>query len=255
MYHGLKNIFKKILPSGWVKKAAPFVRKRVAWFYKGDKHLCPICETRLKKWVVNTNGYDLICPACGSIQRKRLLWLYLEKEIHITTSAKRILDFSPSPGLSQKLSKLLGPGYVPTDYGDAHSKNRFDITQLPLKENEFDLVFCYHVLEHITDDKKAMSEILRVLKPGGLLIAQVPFKTGETLEENWINTPQLRTEQYGQHDHVRFYGKDDFVKRLEKTGFEVTVSEYSKQFHEKEINALGLNPIEVIFLCRKEAIK
>lgn len=255
MYHGLKNIFKKILPSGWVKKTAPFIRKRVAWFYKGDKHLCPVCETRLKKWIVNTNGYDLICPACGSIQRKRLLWLYLEKEVRIKETPKKILDFSPSPGLSRKLEKILGKEYVPTDYGDEHSKNRFDITSLPLKENEFDIVLCYHVLEHIPNDKKAMQEIFRILKPGGLLIAQVPFKEGVTIEEEWINTPQLRTEHYGQNDHVRFYGKDDFVQRLAVTGFDVTMNEYSKQFHEKEIQALGLNPIEVIFLCRKEAIR
>lgn len=253
MYQFFKRTVRSILPKSWLKRMEPGMRRILTVFYKGNKHLCPICETRLKKWIVNTNGYDLICPRCSSIQRKRLLFLYLQKELQIEEKKLDVLDFSPSKGLSRKLSSILGKHYVASDYSGELASNRYDITKVPLKDASFDLILCYHVLEHVPNDAAAMGELFRLLRPGGLLMAQVPFKDGETLEEDWINTPELREEHYGQNDHVRFYGRADFVTRLEKVGFNVEECAYSQQFHEKEIDALGLNPKEIIFLCRKRS--
>lgn len=229
----------------------PALRSFITLFYRGKNHLCPVCETRLRKWVINANGYDLICPKCASIQRKRLLWLYLIREFNITEKPLRMLDFSPSKGVRNKLENTLHDNYFPSCFGKKHEKYQFDITAIPQPDAFFDLIVCYHVLEHIKDDRKAIKELFRTIKPGGWLLAQIPFRPGSTLEEEWINTEELRKQHYGQADHVRFYGKEDFMHRLQSAGFKVEAVEYARKFQEDEIRALGLNVKEVIFVCRK----
>lgn len=141
--------------------------------------------------------------------------------------------------------------YHPTDIFNPLIKNRFDITQLPFGENYFDLIICYHVLEHVTDDKKAMKELFRVLKSGGVALLQVPFSENETMEDASVTNPEERKKLFGQEDHVRYYGRRDFVSRLQQTGFKVEEVKYAQTLGEEKIKRYQLDRKEIIFKCEK----
>ncbi len=141
--------------------------------------------------------------------------------------------------------------YHPTNIFNPLIKNHFDITQLPFAENYFDLIICYHVLEHVTDDRRAMSELFRVLKSGGVVLLQVPFSENETLEDSSITSPEKRKKLFGQEDHVRYYGRRDFVSRLQQTGFKVEEIKYAKTLGEEKIRLYQLDKEEIIFKSSK----
>jgi ubiquinone/menaquinone biosynthesis C-methylase UbiE len=122
----------------------------------------------------------------------------------------------------------------------------FDITNIALESNSVDLIICYHILEHIENDKKAMQELFRILKNGGKALIQTPFKTGEIYEDHSIITPEDREQHFGQEDHVRFYSVAGLKNRLENEGFQVEIRKY-----EKEETYLGLEPNETILICEK----
>jgi len=108
----------------------------------------------------------------------------------------------------------------------------------------------HHVLEHIPDDKKAMSEILRVLKPSGWAILQVPILAEKTIEDPIVRSPEERERVYGQFDHVRAYGLD-YKDRLEDAGFIVTVDNFVNELGEDAIRGHGLMRDESIYYCVK----
>ena len=127
-----------------------------------------------------------------------------------------------------------------------------DILDLPFEDNTFDLIFCNHVLEHIEDDAKAMSELYRVMKPGGMGIFQIPqeIEREKTFEDFSITSPEERAKHFGQYDHVRVYGRDYF-DRLRKAGFTVKEIDYSSQLSEKEIDTYRLAKGEILPVCLK----
>jgi SAM-dependent methyltransferase len=202
IYEKLKAVVKTLLPKKLLFKLEPYLRRPVYLFYKGDNHQCPVCEKKLKRFIQLKNG-DHLCPSCGSIDRHRRLWTILQplliKEI-------QVLDFSPSRCLYRKLISLPHIKYTPTDFeGEFLASERMDITQLHLPDNSFDLIICYHVLEHVEEDRKAMNELYRVLKPSGTCIIQTPFKDGEIYENRAVKTPEERKQYFDQDDHVRIY--------------------------------------------------
>ncbi len=123
-----------------------------------------------------------------------------------------------------------------------------DVTKLPFPKDEFDWIICNHVLEHIEEDRAAMKELYRVLKPGGCALLQVPIsrKLEKTYEDNLTQSPNDREKYFGQSDHVRVYGKD-YSERLIQAGFEVQEIPTTTQSFR-----YGLNPKEVIFCCHKK---
>jgi ubiquinone/menaquinone biosynthesis C-methylase UbiE len=181
-----------------------------------------------------------------------LLWLYISEELKIREKNNfRVLHFSPSSGLLENLARLKNIKYHPTDIFNPLIKNHFDIKQLPFEENYFDLIICYHVLEHVEDDHKAMQELFRVLKSGGVALLQVPFSENETLEDATVTNPEARKKLFGQEDHVRYYGRRDFVSRLQQTGFNVEEILYTKKIDEEKIRIYQLDKDEIIFRCKK----
>ena len=221
MYQYLKAILRSVIPKHFLFKNELFFRRFYALLYSGSNHQCNICNKNLKRFV-SLNKNDLLCPACGSVSRHRRLWEFLNKKDALTG---RILHFSPSRSLYRKLSELPSIIYYSSDFADEFiSDYTFDITNINQKDNSFDTIIAYHILEHISDDKKAMTELFRILKPNGRVFIQTPFKSGGIYEDTTIKTPLERLKNFGQEDHVRIYSTSGLKKRLEAIGFKVDVT-------------------------------
>ena len=160
------------------------------------------------------------CPICGSIDRERLVFLYLVQELLIRAAHLNILHIAPEFALGNFLGNIHGIYYLTADISAENVIFKMDLTRIPLPDNYFDGIICNHVLEHILDDQLAMRELYRVLKPGGWAILQVPFSKTliKTFEDCNITSTTDRERLFGQRDHVRIYGAD-YVDRLKSSGF------------------------------------
>ncbi len=188
----------------------------------GPRFECPVCET---KCVFVDFGYparkNVCCSNCGSLERHRGVWLYLKERTRIFEAEARVLHFAPE-GFSGRLRGLSNVEYVTADLEPEKAMLTVDICDMQLDDRAFDVILCSHVLEHVENDHKAMSELLRVLKPGGVALVMVPINRDVTYEDPSITTPAGRLKAFGQPDHVRVYGPD-IAERLRAAGFEVDV--------------------------------
>ncbi len=228
------------------KKA--FVRRIKLPLYRGDAVACPVCSTRLKCFkpiyksfprklremgfvhpleafeTLNLAAYS--CPSCDASDRERLYALYLRQRLAALDTGRRyrFVDFAPSLALSRLLRTVASLEYRTADYFRPNVDDQVDISNMPLyTDNSVDVFLCSHILEHVPDDRAAMRELYRILKPGGFGIVMVPLVAGVTAthEDPAINTPELRWRYYAQDDHLRLYGTQDLVARLSAAGFKV----------------------------------
>ncbi len=221
MYQTFKKIITKIVPRKYIFETEVALRSWYSMFYIGNEYECNICNKKLRKFIELPNK-DALCPNCGSLKRNRKLWFILENEF--IDSNINILDFSPSRCLYRKLKKTNTINYKSTDLsGDFIADYQFDITNLEIANNSFDLIICYHILEHITDDIRAMNELFRVLKPEGKALIQTPFKEGAIYEDYSIISNEDRLKHFEQEDHVRIYSVSSLKERLESCGFIVEI--------------------------------
>ncbi len=243
MYNSLKKIILAVLPKKTLFKLEPYLRNSWAIAYRGSNFKCTICKTNLRKWIFLSNQ-DKICPNCGSLSRDRRLWQLIEA--NYLTDNINILDFSPSRCLYRKWKKQ-NASYKATDLsGDFISDNQYDITSIAENENTFDLIICYHVLEHVIEDIKAMNELYRILKPTGTILVQTPFKEGDIYEDFSITSKEERLKHFKQEDHVRIYSTEGLKNRLLQSGFDVEIKQFNKEdsFH-------GFTQNEIIFILKK----
>lgn len=169
------------------------------------------------------------CPHCGAADRDRLMALYLREHLRALPAGATVIDFAPAPALSRFLRRELrslgrGTTYRTADLSGVGVDDRVDITDMPLyATGSVDLFLCSHVLEHVTDDRAAMRELLRILKPGGRGLLLVPIVLGlEAVDEDpTVTDPKERWRRFGQGDHVRLYSKAGFTERLREAGFVV----------------------------------
>lgn len=244
MYRSLKNFVVRLVPRKLLFEQEENFRSLYSVFYSGKKFQCTICKKNLKKFIKTTHS-DLLCPNCGSLQRNRRLWDLLETEFLKPNSV--ILDFSPSRCLYRKLKKISNINYQSTDLsGDFIADNQFDITNLKIANETFDLILCYHILEHIQEDITAMKEVFRVMKTGGKALVQTPFKEGEIYEDHTIISKEERVKHFGQEDHIRIYSAQGLKERLRNCGFQV---EIRNNFIDK--NKFGFNKNETILVLTK----
>jgi len=226
MYNSLKNSLTQFIPKKILFRIEPILRKCYAVFKRGNKHECIICNFKALNWV-NLPNQNLLCPNCGSLSRDRRLWQILKE--HYINPDIHVLDFSPSRTLFRKWKKEKNLNHVASDLsGDFIADVAYDITQIPEKENTFDLIVCYHILEHVIEDAKAIKELHRVVKSNGTILIQTPFKDGKIYEDYTITSEAERLIHFGQEDHVRIYSVDGLKKRLESVGFTILVNEYEK---------------------------
>lgn len=243
MYTLVKSLAKKIIPKNFLVKNEEVIRKILLPFYFGSHHECVICTTKLRQFAQLENG-DVLCPVCGSLARTRRLYRLLEKDF--LTPQMTMLDFSPSRSLYRKMKGNLDISYFSTDFENEFLADyHFDITEINCVDETFDLITCYHILEHIPNDILAMNELYRVLKKGGVALIQTPFKEGEIYEDENIITSEDRLTYFGQEDHVRIYSTLGLQKRLSDVGFcaEVRIFEANEYF--------GFTKGEKVIVCKK----
>ena len=244
LYESIKRLLKRFIPAFILFRIELPLRRIYAIPFQGNRFECPVCGSHLNKFI-ELKQSDTLCPVCGSLPRHRRLWSFLKDN---TELKGRLLHFSPSRALWRVLRQIPELDYQTTDYeASAFAQHRYDITGLPLEDNRFDLIICFHVLEHIPEDKKAMKELFRILKPGGKVLIQTPFKDGTIYEDASIISPEDRLRHFGQADHVRVYSVEGLKGRLEKAGFRVEVF----QFEEQPDNRHGFKKEEVLLVGSK----
>lgn len=214
--------------------------------------LCPVCGGQPEAWAPGPgNRANALCSLCGALERHRFLALVLRALARHVTVA-RILDCAPHTGVRDVLQWVYpDASYVGMDYLEPHRLINLlgDLTRLPLASDSCDLVVCYHVLEHIPDDRAAMREIARALAPGGIAVLQVPHRPNSPTDEDPTAPREERIRRFGQEDHVRWYGKD-FVVRLSDSGLRVRVIHPDEVLDVATLTRHGISPREPVWLAR-----
>ncbi len=252
------KIFKLILntiPRPFLIKASYLVRPIISFYLKGDKFIDPIDGKKFRKLL--PYGYknqreNALSPSTLSLERHRLMWLFLQQETNFFTAPKKVLHMAPEQCFLSIFKKQKNINYTTADLYSPIADVKADICNLPFKDNSFDVIFCNHVLEHIKDDTKAMQELYRVLRPKGMGIFQVPqdLNRRTTFEDNTITDKKERTKIFGQYDHIRVYGQDYFNK-LRSVGFTVNEVDYTQKITPKLLEQYCLIKGEILPVCYK----
>ncbi|TBN05515.1 class I SAM-dependent methyltransferase [Hyunsoonleella flava] len=230
----MKKLFKIILnivPRPLLIRLSYLIRPILAIFLRGNTFTDPIDGKSFKTFLpygYGTQRNNVLSPSTLSLERHRLLWLYLKNETNFFSEKLKVLHFAPEQAFYKRFKRLNNIDYVTTDLNSPLADVKADICNLPFKNDEFDVILCNHVLEHIPDDTKAMQELYRVMKTGGWGIFQIPqdLTRANTFEDDSITDKKERAKIFGQYDHVRVYGRDYFDK-LRKIGFKVDEVDYT----------------------------
>ncbi len=226
----------------------------ISIFYKGKKYECPICEHKFRKMLPygNKGAVNRLCPKCLSLERHRLIWLYLKQKTKFFTDNLKVLHIAPEQSFFKRFKALDNLDYTTGDLESPIVDVHFDIQNMPFKDNTYDIVICNHVLEHIPNEHKAITEIYRILKKGGWAILQVPINPNfeKTYEDPSITDPKEREKHFGQYDHLRYHGKD-YGKRLEAGGFTVDENKFVKTFTNEQIDYYRLPKNETLYIAKK----
>ena len=256
----MKKLFKLVLntiPRPILIRLSYVARPILAFLLKGDTFTDPIDGKSFKMFLPYGYGNqrnNVLSPSTLSLERHRLLWLYLNNETDFFTSKikKNVLHFAPEQAFYKRFRNQKNIVYTTTDLFSPLADVKADICNLPFDDNQYDLILCNHVLEHIPDDTKAMQELFRVLKPGGMAILQIPqdLNREQTFADDTITDQKERAKLFGQYDHVRVYGRDYFDK-LRSIGFRVVEEDYTHKIAPQLVEKYCLAKGEIIPVCFK----
>ena len=251
----MKKLFKFILntiPRPILIRLSIVVRPILAFFLKGTKFTDPIDGKSFHMFLPYGYGNqrnNVLSPSTLSLERHRLLWLYLQNETNFFTSEEKlkVLHFAPEQEFYKRFKKQQNLEYTTTDLVSPLADVKADICNLPFEDNSFEIIFCNHVLEHIPDDTKAMQELYSVMKPNGWGIFQIPqdLSRDTTFADDSITDPKERAKIFGQYDHVRVYGRDYFDK-LRRIGFKVEEVDYTSKLSSELVEKYCLAKGEII---------
>nr|WP_321231799.1 methyltransferase domain-containing protein [uncultured Psychroserpens sp.] len=260
----MKRLFKLILnsiPRPLLIRLSYVARPILAFFLRGNTYIDPIDGKGFRSFLPYGYGNqrnNVLSPSTLSLERHRLLWLYLKKETTFFTSEssterQKVLHFAPEQCFLKRFKRLKHIDYTTTDLESPIADIKADICNLPFADDSYDIILCNHVLEHIPDDTKAMQELYRVLKPGGFGVLQIPqdLSRAQTFEDNTITDRNERAKIFGQYDHVRVYGRDYFNK-LRSIGFKVDEVDYTANLSEDTIETYCLAKGEIIPIVYKQ---
>ena len=251
----LIKLFLNIFSRSFLLRISFFVKPILKILMYGNKYTDPIDGKNFRAFLpygYNKIRNNVLSPSTYSLERHRLLWLYLKNETSFFKAKLKVLHFAPESALMNRFKKLKNISYDTIDLNSPIADIKADICDLPFLDNSYDFILCNHVLEHVIDDDKAMRELYRVLKKNGLGIFQVPidYNRDTTFEDFSVTNKRERNKLFGQYDHVRIYGLD-FFDRLQKAGFSVERCEYTSKFSKEDIIKFCLPKKEIIPICRK----
>lgn len=225
--------------------------------YRGNKVECPVCERSFSKFLSYGSNVahreNVLCPYDLTLERHRLMWLYLKDASNFFTAPNlNVLHIAPEQCFIHLFKKQSNLNYLTGDLESPIADLHFDLHSIPLEDNRFDVVFCNHVMEHVSDPLQCMKELFRVMKPGGWAIMQVPqdMTREKTYEDSTITSPEDREKHYWQKDHVRLFGRD-YPNWLEKAGFKVEEFELKKHYDAAKIGRFRLMKDEILYIFKK----
>ncbi|NEV94932.1 methyltransferase domain-containing protein [Psychroflexus sp. YR1-1] len=250
------QVLLNVFPRPFLIKASLLLRPMLVLAYRGKAYKDPIDGKTFSKFL--PYGYEnqrsnVLSPSTLSLERHRLLWLYLQ-QTDFFTRPQKVLHFAPEQAFYKRFKNLKNLEYTTTDLNSPIADVKADICDLPFDTDSFDTIICNHVLEHIKDDAKAMKELYRVLKPKGMAILQIPqdINRATTFEDDSVVDPKERAKIFGQYDHLRIYGLD-FFDKLKSIGFEVKAVDLTADMEDSEIEYYRLQKGEIIPVCFKPA--
>ncbi len=226
----LISLFLRFVPRKHLHLFSLTAARMLSVFYIGNRVECTICNHRYRSFLpygrVITRK-NALCPNCLSLERHRLMYLYLHRETNFFQEPIKLLHIAPEACFLEVGEKQPNIEYTTADLESPWAKVKMDVHDIPFEDHSFDVIICNHLLEHVDDDIKAMSEMNRVMKPGGWGIMQVPVNGDRevTYEDRSVTDPIEREKHFGQKDHVREYGRD-YPERLKKGGFNVEAIDY-----------------------------
>ena len=260
----MKHLIKLILnliPRPVLQRVAEWIVPVVGLLYLGKGKQCPLCGCQRRKFI--PYGYvkpreNALCPNCLSLERHRLLWLWLVRESDIGRGAMtlpKMLHIAPEVALMRKFKKMYASTpdrYVTADLESPLADMHFDVQQIPLEEESFDAIICNHIMEHVEDDGKALRELYRILRRGGwgVILSPVELEREKTFEDDTITDPAERTRIFGQYDHRRIYGRD-YTARLREAGFEVYDIDYKNELSKAEQELYALPTDHLYIVCKQ----
>lgn len=256
----MKKIFSFFLnriPRQWLIRISFWVAPLLAWWYRGKNYIDPIDGRQYRRLM--PYGYEgrqrenALAPGSLSLERHRLLWLYLQRDTNFFEEALNMLHVAPEQCFLKRFKQMPNLVYTTADLDSPIADVQMDIHDIPFTQNTFDVILCNHVLEHVQDDKQCMRELYRVLKPGGFAIMQVPFAPGQekTIEDPEEKDPEVRKKRFGQYDHVRLYGSD-YPDRLREAGFTVEIVDFQEKLSPQDYQKYALPKGELLYVGRKE---
>jgi SAM-dependent methyltransferase len=246
------SLLIRYVPRKYLQRVAGVGLKIASLFYRGSNVVCPVCDTGFRTFLPYGRiqpRANALCPNCLSLERHRLIWMYLAERTDFFKARRSVLHIAPEACFINGFEKVHGDGYITADIESPLAKVKMDIHEIPFPDNSFDVVLCNHVLEHVRDDIQAMKEMYRVLKPGGFTIQQVPFFNpvpATTFEDNSITDPREREKIFGQDDHVRKYGHD-YAKRMEAAGLKAIEDPFVNELTDEVRKKFGLVKGEIIY--------
>lgn len=250
------SLASRFIPRHHLQKISGVFLRLIAVFYRGNRFEDPITGRTYRKLLPYGRIHprpNALAPHSMSLERHRLIWLYLKERTNFFNSRLGVLHIAPEYCFLKRFGRMPNLDYTTADLNSPWAKVKMDVQDIPFPDCSFDVIICNHVLEHIPDDRRAMQELFRVMKIGGFGIFQVPIDTSleKTLEDDAVNTPALREKHYGQRDHLRQYGRD-YSQKLRDSGFTVTEDDYVSTIPKHLAQRYALPTHEVIYLCKKE---
>jgi SAM-dependent methyltransferase len=251
----LISIILRKIPRKYIQYVGHHFLRIVALAYAGNKVQCPIDGRTYRKFLPYgrlQSRPNALCPSSLSLERHRLMWLFLKEKTNFFTKNIKLLHIAPELCFINIFRRMKNLEYISADIESPLAMVRLDVHDIPFPKENFDVVFCNHVMEHVDDDIKAMSEIYRVLRHGGWAIIQSPVYTSlaTTFEDPSITDPKQRERAYGQNDHQRKYGRD-YADRLRKAGFQVTEDDFLNELSAATRTRYALPKEEIIYFCEK----
>lgn len=242
------------IPRRWLQRMAGWAVPVMGLLYVGRGRECPLCGTRRRRFLPYgyvTSREDALCPHCLALERHRMIWLWIERNTDLMASRPRLLHIAPEVSLMRHFKRVYRgtEGYITADLESPLADMHFDVQHIPLESRSVDVVIANHLFEHVKDDRLAMRELYRIMRPGGWGIMVVPEDRGRatTFEDETITDPAERTRIFGQYDHLRVYGRD-YDDRLREAGFEVERIAFAASLtkEERRLYAVGSDDLVVV---------